>query len=130
MLFAYSERMAPSKNPGVRLRHILDEAAAIRQEIEGVSFETFRDTWALRRAVQHGLLIIAEAAKSLPVELKAAHKSIPWARVEALGNVLRPDYQEIDLKTLWRIAQEQLPPLTRVVHAMLRDVEGGGGGKR
>lgn len=50
--------MAASKNPAVRLRHIIGEAEAIGEAMTGLSFETFRDTWALKRAVQHGLLII------------------------------------------------------------------------
>jgi uncharacterized protein with HEPN domain len=103
--------MAASKNPTVRLRHILDEAEAIRAATADIDFETFRDTWMIRRAVEHGLLIIAEACKSLPTELKTRHPAIPWARVEALGNVLRHEYQDIDPKVLWRIVHEQLPVL-------------------
>jgi uncharacterized protein with HEPN domain len=75
---------------------MIDEAEAIGEATTGLSFETFRDTWALKRAVQHGLLIIAEASKSLPAELKHAEPTIPWPRVEALGNVLCPEYQDVD----------------------------------
>lgn len=113
--------MAPSKNPTVRLRHIIDEAEAIQSAVKGHSFEAFRDTWTLRRAVEHGLLIIAEASKSLPIELKAQEGAVPWSRVEALGNVLRHEYQDVDPKVLWRIIREQLPILAREARRMLDD---------
>jgi uncharacterized protein with HEPN domain len=111
--------MAPSKNPTARLRHILDEVVAIQAATAEIDLETFRDTWTIHRAVEHGLLIIAEASKSLPTELKTRQPAIPWARVEALGNVLRHEYQDVDPKVLWRIVREQLPVLADMVRQEL-----------
>src|SRR5262245_41039297 len=111
--------MAPSTNPIARLRHILDEAEAIQEATADITFDAFRDTWAIRRAVEHGLLIITEASKSLPLELKAEHPEIPWGRVESLGNFLRHEYQDIDPKVLWRIVHDQLPVLVVAVRDML-----------
>ncbi|MDA9453540.1 hypothetical protein XI07_14975 [Bradyrhizobium sp. CCBAU 11445] len=62
--------MAPSKTPVIRLLHIVDEAEAIGRALVGVSSASFQDSWVLQRAVEHGLLIISEAAKTLPLELK------------------------------------------------------------
>ena len=73
--------------------------------------------------MEHGLLIIAEACKSLPPELKAIHPLVPWGRIEALGNVLRHEYQDVDPKVLWRIMREQLPTLANVVRHVLEERE-------
>jgi uncharacterized protein with HEPN domain len=115
--------MAASKNPALRLRHILDEAEAIRDATRGITLDDFRGTWTIRRAVEHGLLIITEASKSLPTELKAAHPSVPWHQIEALGNVLRHDYKDVDPKTLWRVVNEQLPELAATVRRMLAELD-------
>jgi uncharacterized protein with HEPN domain len=64
--------MAPSKTPVIRLLYIFEEAGAIESTLGGLSCEAFRDSWLLRRAVEHGLLIISEATKALPAELKEA----------------------------------------------------------
>src|SRR6185312_6048711 len=48
--------MAPSMAPALRLRHILDEIGAIAASTQSVSFDAFRQTWLLKRAVEHGLL--------------------------------------------------------------------------
>jgi uncharacterized protein with HEPN domain len=116
--------MAPSANPIARLRHMLDEAEAIQEATRGLTFEAFRDTWTVRRAVEHGLLIITEASKSLPSELKAGQPAIPWTRIESLGNVLRHEYQDIDPKALWRIVHDQLPALMVTVRTMLAKLGG------
>lgn len=112
-----------SKNPRLRLRHILDEAAEIRAALQGLSFETFRDTWLIRRAVEHGLLIITEAAKSLPAEMKAAHPAIAWGKLESFGNFLRHEYRRVDPDTLWRIATVDLPSLEPTVRQMLAELD-------
>ena len=116
--------MASSANPVARLRHMLDEAEAIQAATRGLTFEAFRDTWTIRRAVEHGLLIITEASKSLPAELKAEQSAVPWGRVESLGNVLRHEYQDIDPKVLWRIVHDQLPTLVMTAREMLAKLGG------
>jgi uncharacterized protein with HEPN domain len=115
--------MAATKNPKVRLLHIVDEAEAIREATAELTFEVFRDSWTLRRAVEHGLLIIAEACKALPSELKSPESAIPWARVEAFGNVLRHEYKDVEPELVWRIVHEQLPALVVAVRKMLGNLD-------
>jgi uncharacterized protein with HEPN domain len=115
--------MAPSQAPALRLRHMCDEAQAIHEATLDLSFESFRDTWLVRRAVEHGLLIISEAAKSLPYELKQTQPAIPWRQIEALGNFLRHEYREVDPAVLWRIIHHDLPALRQVVREMLEKIE-------
>jgi uncharacterized protein with HEPN domain len=43
------------------------------------------------------LLIIAEAAKHIPSELRDAHPDVPWSKIHGLGNLLRHEYRRIDL---------------------------------
>jgi uncharacterized protein with HEPN domain len=115
--------MAPSKNPISRLHHILEEAAEIDAATKNISFETFRDTWVIRRSVEHGLLIISEAVKALPPEMKSAHPEIAWGKIESLGNYLRHEYRDIDPETLWRIARRQLVELVAAVRVMIASEE-------
>jgi uncharacterized protein with HEPN domain len=116
--------MAPSKAPVVRLLHIIEEAEAIEDAVRGLSFDGFRESWILRRAVEHGLLIISEAAKSLPLDVKDAAPDIAWRKIETLGNFLRHEYRDVDPELIWSIAQENLPGLvktTRKLAGMLRE---------
>lgn len=111
--------MAPSKTPVVRLLHIIEEAEAIEGALVGLSFDGFRDSWILRRAVEHGLLIISEAAKTLPAEVKDAASSIAWRKIETLGNFLRHEYRDVDPELIWNITQENLPGLVEAAHKLV-----------
>ena len=115
--------MAFTKDPAARLRHILDEAEAIQEATRSLTFDAFCDSWMVRRAVEHGLLIITEASKSLPPALKAAYPAVPWRRVESFGNVLRHEYRDVDPVVLWRIVQEQLQPIATTVREMLAKLD-------
>jgi uncharacterized protein with HEPN domain len=61
----------------VRLQDILDEIEGIRSVTMGLSFVDFDTSWAAVRATQHALLIISEAVKNLPADLKARRPEIP-----------------------------------------------------
>jgi len=93
--------MAPTKSPVVRLLHIIAEAEAIKSALEGLSYEGFRESWLLRRAVEHGLLIISEAARTLPAEVKEAAADIALRKIETLGNFLRREYRDVDPELIW-----------------------------
>jgi uncharacterized protein with HEPN domain len=84
----------------------------------------FRESWVLRRAIEHRLLIISEAVKTLPVELKEATPEIAWRKIETLGNFLRHEYRDVDPELIWSINRDNLPDLSKAAHklaATLRD---------
>ena len=110
--------MAPSNSPLVRLLHIIDEARAISEATSAITLASFKDSWLLRRAVEHGLLIISEAAKSLPVEVKDAAPGIAWRKIETLGNFLRHEYRDIDSELIWTITRENLPDLLKAAEQL------------
>jgi uncharacterized protein with HEPN domain len=74
----------------------------------------------MKRAVQHALLIISEAAKHIPEELKAKHPDVPWHKIHGLGNLLRHEYRRIDPDILWSVVTDYLGPLDKAVAAMLK----------
>lgn len=118
--------MAPSKTPVVRLLHIIDEAEAISQALAGVLRMDFEDVWILQRALEHGLLIISEAAKALPPEVKGNAPDVAWRKIETLGNFLRHEYREVDPELIWSITQENLPGLLEAARRLaerLRELE-------
>ncbi|EJN16300.1 hypothetical protein PMI42_00135 [Bradyrhizobium sp. YR681] len=118
--------MAPSKTPAIRLLHIIGEAEAINRALDGVLRMDFEDSWVLQRAVEHGLLIISEAAKSLPSDLKDNAPNVAWRKIETLGNFLRHEYRDVDPELIWSITQDYLPNFLAAVRLLaesLREVE-------
>jgi uncharacterized protein with HEPN domain len=60
----------------IRLIDIREEIAGIRDLTKDATVETFAKSWAMKRAVEHALLIIAEAAKHVPLEFKDLHPHV------------------------------------------------------
>jgi uncharacterized protein with HEPN domain len=103
----------------IRLIDIRDEIAGIRHLTRGATAGSFAESWAMKRAVQHALLIIAEAAKHIPADMKASQPSVPWHKIHGLGNLLRHEYHRIDPEILWSIVDEFLEPLDAAVASLL-----------
>ncbi len=114
--------MVATKNPLVRLHHIRDEIEAITAVLRGISRDRFLDDYLLQRGAEHALLVISEAAKSLPGDLRRRYPDVDWSSVIGLGNILRHEYHMIDLDTLWVILTSDLPALALVVDRIIRDV--------
>jgi uncharacterized protein with HEPN domain len=55
-----------SRSFRIRLIDIREEIAGIRDLARNATAESFAASWAMKRAVEHALLIIAEAAKHIP----------------------------------------------------------------
>jgi uncharacterized protein with HEPN domain len=103
----------------IRLFDIREEIAGIRNLTQDATAESFAASWAMTRAVQHALLIISEAAKHIPPELKDSHPDVPWQKIHGLGNLLRHEYRRIDPNILWSVVTEHLARLDKAAAAML-----------
>ena len=112
-----------SRSLRIWLTDIREEIAGIRDLTKDVDLKSFAASWAMKRAVEHGLLIIAEAAKHLPSPMKEARPEVPWQKIHALGNLLRHEYRRIDPEILWSIVTDQLPVLDDAAAALLGDDE-------
>jgi len=99
------------------------EIAGIRELTADAEFAIFAESWGMKRAVEHGLLIIAEAAKHLPPPLKQAHPEVPWEKIHGLGNLLRHEYRRIDPEILWSIVTEHLSTLEAAAAALLDKID-------
>ncbi len=97
-----------------RLTDILEAIEHIRSEMAGVTIDAFEADWRKRWLVERGVEIISEASRRLTDELKARHAEIPWAKVAGIANVLRHDYESISAPVMWKLVQDDLPPLGTV----------------
>jgi len=115
--------MAASKSPRLRLLHMRDEIESLSNESAGLAFETYRESYGLRRTTERAIQIISEAARALPEDLRARYPSAPWADIIAIGNPLRHEYHRIDDKVLWETATVDLSKLQPIILQMLAEFE-------
>lgn len=108
-----------ARTPRVWLVDIRDEIAGIRNLTKNATGPEFVQSWAMKRAVEHALLIIAEAAKNLPAPMKETRPEVAWHKIHGLGNMLRHEYRRIDPEILWSVVTEHLDALDSAAAALL-----------
>ena len=114
--------MVAGTNPRLRLLYMRDEIESLSRELAGLGFETYRESYALRRITERAIQIVSEAARALPKELRARYPA-PWADIIGIGNPLRHEYHRIDDKVLWETATADLPKLQPIIQRMLAEFE-------
>ena len=103
----------------IRLSDIREEIAGIRGLTRDANAESFAANWAMKRAVEHALLIIAEAAKNIPDDIKSRRPEVPWQKIHGLGNMLRHEYRRIDPEILWSVVTDHLDALDSAAEILL-----------
>ena len=109
-----------SRDPADFLNDILISARLAREYVAGMSFDDFFADGKTRDSVVHRLEIVGEAARNLPVGITAAIPEIPWARVRGMRNLMAHHYWDINLKRVWGVVHEDLPPMISAIEAYLK----------
>ncbi|MBV9908035.1 MAG: DUF86 domain-containing protein [Hyphomicrobiales bacterium] len=84
-----------------------------------LTLEQFQQDWRARYIVERGLMIVSEASRSIPDDLKDRHPHIRWIGVRDIGNVLRHQYASLSATLLWNVVRDELPRLKVALEAMM-----------
>jgi uncharacterized protein with HEPN domain len=105
------------------LDEILKAIDGIQSAIREKTLDDFERDWLLNHGVQRGLEIIFEASRHLPAELKSKQPQIRWASIAGIGNILRHRYHEVSNDIVWKVVQDDLPPLRIAIEAFIASIE-------
>ena len=84
-----------------------------------MDFDAFRSDPMVVAAVERKLLTIGEAAVRLGRDAPSMIPEVPWRQVRDLGNLLRHEYDKIDLAIIWQTVIDDLPALKTAVQGAL-----------
>lgn len=104
------------------LSDILDAIAKVEKYTAGLSFGDFQGNDMVVDSVTRNLEIIGEAAKQIPMDLRAQYTAIDWKRVCGFRDVAIHMYFAVDVEIVWTISTQQLEQLKQVVEQMFRDL--------
>lgn len=102
----------------IPLLDILTAIEYIAEDTAGIDESAFLESRPVRQLVERNFEIISEASRRLSEEIKRTRPEISWRKIADIGNVLRHEYESVNHPELWRIIQEDLPPLKVAVEAM------------
>ena len=106
-----------------RLHDIVDNIARIESHVAGMDFAAFAADPKTIDAVERCLQRLTEAAIKIgPERMAQISPRTPVEAVRGLGNLLRHDYDGVDLGTIWRTVVGSLPELKADCAGVLRGV--------
>lgn len=105
------------------LNDILDAITEIESFIDDLSYDEFVKDRKTFNAVIRSIEVIGEATKNIPDEIKAEYKDLPWKRMAGMRDKLIHGYFGIDSKTLYRAAEDDIPPLKALIQKMQKEQE-------
>lgn len=105
----------PFRDESDSLRDIADDIDMIQRFTSDMDVEQFSIDPKTVAAVERKLLIISEAAIRLGAAIETSCPGAPWREIRGMGNWLRHQYDRIELPTIWRTVQTDLPLLKAVV---------------
>ena len=107
-----------------RVRHILEAMALARSYVGSMSFDEFQADPKTVDALITRLMVIGEAVRHVPEEVRAAHPEVPWHKMQGLRNVVVHEYDSVDTTILWNVVQQDLPPLVTPLERILEKEPG------
>jgi len=100
------------------LNDIKSAIAEIEEFTSGMDFDAFATDRKTVNAVIRSLEVLGEATKHIPANFRGKHPDIPWSKMAGMRDVLIHDYMGVDLKTVWKVTEERLPELKRMLDSL------------
>ena len=115
-------------DPRLYLTHILESIDLIESYVSGIDLPSFAEDQEKQDAVVLRIEIMGEAVKNLPMGIRNANPTVPWARIAGMRDKVIHDYMGVDYELVWAVATTMLEPLKRDVSAILSGLDEAGSG--
>lgn len=110
------------REPGAFLWDVKEAAGHIHQFVLGLDFDSYIKNILVQSGVERQFEIIGEALNQLSKAAPAVAAKIPnLGQVVAFRNILIHGYVVLEDEIVWKVIQQDLPNLEKVVQQLLKE---------
>jgi uncharacterized protein with HEPN domain len=110
------------REPKVFLEDILTAAGRIEKYTKSLSYDDFLDNDLVSDAVIKNVLVIGEATKKIPDEIRLAYPEIEWRKMAGMRDMMIHGYFSINYRIVWDVVQNKIPVLKQQVEQVLKEL--------
>lgn len=107
------------REPKVFLEDIYTAALRIETYTEGLSFDEFVDNDLVIDAVIKNILVIGEASKNIPEQIRQDNPQIEWRKMAGMRDMMIHGYFSINYRIVWDVVQNKIPTLRQQIKKLI-----------
>lgn len=105
------------------LQDILEAICQLEKMTQALSFAEFSTKIEIFLSAVKLIEIIGEAVKNIPDEVRVNYPNIPWKNIAGMRDKLVHEYWAIDEKVVWKVIQNNLPQLKRIIISIIEKLQ-------
>jgi uncharacterized protein with HEPN domain len=99
--------------------HVRDAIADFLSIVGDATVDQIGVDKARRYAAERCIEIISEASRRIPADWKQEFPDIPWKQIAGIGNIMRHNYEDVNLDIIIGLRDRRLGELRAVIEALL-----------
>ena len=105
------------------IEDMLEFGEKVLSYTDGLNEAAFLTDSLTYEATLLNILLIGEAARHIPHDVREAYLDIPWNAIIGTRNRVIHGYRQVDQAILWSIIQDAIPDLIPQLQKLLEDVQ-------
>jgi uncharacterized protein with HEPN domain len=103
------------------LKDVLQNAKRTENFTKNMTFADFSSDEKTTYATLHAIMIIGEAVKQIPEEVREKYPDVPWRQIGRMRDKLVHHYFAVDIEVVWKTVAEDIIPLREAVESILEN---------